>query len=171
MRMLITGASGQLGSYLLRALQRCEHRVRGWSGRSTRDIFGTRVQPVDLTNRDEVRKAFDQAAPQTVIHAAALSRVGDCYREPELARAINVGGTETLVDLCQAASARLIFVSTDLVFDGESCNYDESAETNPTSVYGRTKAAAEWRVLDNDLNLVIRVSLLFGPPLNGRSSY
>ncbi len=160
MRLLVTGAGGQLGAYLMREL----------TGR--RDVVAWHGSPdVDLADRDATAAAFAAARPDLVIHCAALSSFARCHREPALAEAINVGGTRLLAELAAAARARLLFVSTDLVFSGERGGYVEQDAPAPLSVYGRTKALAEEAVRACPGGLVVRVSLLFGPSFVGRPSF
>src|SRR3954452_4443791 len=130
MRWLVTGASGLLGGYLLRQLRAAGESVVAWS----RSHAGESFTPVDLADPTAVAAAFHSAAPDVVLHAAALARVGDCHRDPAGARRINTDGTRLLAELAADAGARLVFVSTDLVFDGERGEYRESDVPNPLSV-------------------------------------
>lgn len=170
-RVLLTGATGQLGAYLVRELLGRGVALTAWGHSRPATVFGVSAQPVDLTDSESLAAAFAQAGPDVVIHAAAMSAVADCAREPERAEAVNVGGTATLADLCNLAGARFVYVSTDLVFDGEQARYSEGAAVAPLSVYGRTKAAGERAVLTSGRNAVVRVSLLFGPSLTGRPNF
>jgi dTDP-4-dehydrorhamnose reductase len=170
-RYLVTGATGQLGAYLVEELRNRQHEVVAWSGSRTDSIFGVPVRPVDLAEVSEVADAFHAARPTHVIHAAAIAAVSDCAREPNRADAVNHRGTARLAELAQESGAKLVFVSTDLVFDGEHCPYRESDPPAPLSVYGRTKAAAEKAVLAFAGHAVVRVSLLFGPSRNGKPSF
>jgi dTDP-4-dehydrorhamnose reductase len=171
MRLLVTGASGQLGGYLLRELRANGAPVTAWSGSRRGELFGLPLYPVDLGDTDAVVAAFRRARPGAVIHAGAWARVADCHREPDRAYRVNTGGSGTLAELSAAAGARLLLVSTDLVFDGERAPYREEDPTAPLSVYGRTKSAAEGAVLAAPRAAVARVSLLFGPTLVGRPSF
>jgi dTDP-4-dehydrorhamnose reductase len=171
MRVLITGASGQLGAYLLRELSARGAAITAWSGSRGGDLFGVPLRPVDLTAPAAVAAAFRAARLDAVIHCAALSTVARCYREPAHSEAVNVGGTRLLAELADEARARLLYVSTDLVFDGERGGYTEEDAPAPLSVYGRTKALAEEAVRGGPRGLVVRVSLLFGPTLTGRPSF
>jgi dTDP-4-dehydrorhamnose reductase len=170
MRLLVTGASGQLGSHLLRELRGNADLV-AWSGSRAGELLGVPLVPVDLANPPEVVAAFRTARPEVVIHCAALSRIADCYRDPAQARRVNVTATAALADECGHSGARLVFVSTDLVFDGERGGYREDDLPAPLSVYGRTKHEAEALVLSAPRSIVARVSLLYGPSLNGRASF
>ncbi len=165
MKLLITGASGHLGCYLLREVRGQPFSVSAWSGQWTGNLFGHNLQPVDLTNQEAVTRAFHQIQPEVVVHTAALSAVGDCYRNPELARQINVDGTQRLAELCSQTKTRMIYTSTDMVFDGVKGNYNETEEANPLSIYGRSKREAEKTIFGMANVLIVRISLLFGPSL------
>ena len=171
MRILLTGASGQLGGYLLREIAKDGAPVVAWSRSRSGPLFGVELQPVDLTATDKVAEAFRRAAPTTVIHAGAMTGVGECRRDPERAHRVNTHGTAFLADLAEQAGARFLFVSTDLVFDGEKGCYREEDKPAPLSIYGRTKLAAEAAVLAVPRGIVLRVSLLFGPSIVGRSYF
>jgi dTDP-4-dehydrorhamnose reductase len=100
-----------------------------------------------------------------------MSGVGDCFRNPTQARQTNTTATQLLAELAERHRSRMIHVSTDLVFNGEKGWYRETDCPAPLSVYGHTKASAERIVLGHDGHLVLRISLLFGPSINGRTSF
>jgi dTDP-4-dehydrorhamnose reductase len=158
--VLITGASGLIGSYLIRSAGRW---APGWT------VEGITRTQLDLTDRLAVSSAFQRYAPDFIIHCAALSRTKDCEGDPEAASRINVDATRTLADL--ARDTRFIFVSTGEVFDGSAGWYDESAEPNPLNVYGRTKLAAERLVLQNPGHAVVRIVLTAGTSISGDRSF
>ncbi len=171
MRILLTGAGGQLGAYLLQELRDGGADVMAWSGTRSAPLFGTAVLPVDLAAPGQVVTAFAAARPALVIHAAALSRIADCHRDPERARRVNVEATALLADLCGRTGARLVLTSTDMVFSGEQGNYREDDAPGALSMYGRSKAASEQAALAAPHAAVIRLSLLYGPSLNGRAAF
>ena len=171
MRWLVTGSSGQLGGYLLRHLRERGEPAVAWSGTARGELFGYPLNPVDLSNPDGVAAAVRAARPDLIVHTAAVARVDDCHRDPERARRVNTRGSELLAELAAEFGARLVFVSTDLVFDGERGGYREDDPSRPLSVYGRTKADAEAAVLAAPRGVVARFSLLFGPTLVGRPSF
>jgi dTDP-4-dehydrorhamnose reductase len=170
-RHLVTGASGQLGAYLLRELRDGGTVVAAWSGSAAGERFGVPLPPVDLGDTVAVAAAFRDARPDVVIHAGAMARIADCFRDPVRAGRVNAGGAAALAELCTAARARLVHVSTDLVFDGEHAPYRETDTPHPLSVYGRSKRDAEAAVLAAPRSAVARVSLLFGPSRSGRPSF
>src|SRR3954469_18961003 len=103
MRWLITGASGQLGAYLLHYLRAPGASVVAWTGTTTGDFYGVPLTPVDLA---DPAAAFAAARPDIVVHAAALARIADCHRDPARARRVNVDATARLAELAAAAGAR-----------------------------------------------------------------
>jgi dTDP-4-dehydrorhamnose reductase len=171
MRVLLTGATGLLGGYLLQGLVETGDEVVGWSGSKSEIARGISLQPVDISKADRVQEVFRQARPDIVIHTAALTKVDECHRAPERARQVNTLGTATLAELAADAGARLVYVSTDLVFDGAKGDYSEADEAKPLSIYGQTKLEAERAVLAFPRHLVVRVSWLFGPSLNSGRNF
>lgn len=170
-RLLLTGASGQLGSYLARELQNSDFEVTAWSGARTGELFGFALHPIDLADAGAVMRAFRDCRPAIVLHVAAMASVADCYRDPDRARRVNVNGSALLAELATQSRRRFVHVSTDLVFDGEKGGYRESDATSPLSRYAQTKVDAEQAVLQHAGTLVVRPSLLFGPTLVGRPTF
>jgi dTDP-4-dehydrorhamnose reductase len=152
----ITGAGGLIGSYLVRSAPRFV--VDATVVPLTRDRL-------ELTDFPAVRTAFRRQNPQLIIHCAALSRSADCEANPALARRLNLEVTARLAEL--AADIPLVFLSTDLVFDGRAGNYDEHAAVNPLSVYAETKVAAEEVLRSNPRHTIIRTSLNGGASPTG----
>lgn len=164
MRVVVTGATGLLGGWLVAELASRGDDVTAFGGPSREE------NGLDVTDGVAVSAAIAAARPEAVIHAAALSAMSDCARDPALAQRINVEGTANVARACRDARARLVHVSTDLVFDGEHAPYTESSPTAPTSIYGRTKVDAEREAMQAD-GVVVRVSLLFGPTRTTRRGF
>lgn len=166
-RIVVTGATGLLGGYVVAEARRRAFDVVSFGGPSRADGEG-----LDLTSEPSVRSTLEEVAPHAVIHAAALSAMADCARDPERAKRVNVDGTRHVALACRSTNARLVHVSTDLVFDGEAAPYRETDAPSPISVYGRTKLAAEHEALSTNAKVtVVRVSLLFGPTRTGRQGF
>jgi dTDP-4-dehydrorhamnose reductase len=147
----ITGAGGLIGNYFV---QTAREFAPQWEARGlTRAIL-------DLTDAKAVRKKFQRDKPQLIIHCAAQSKVPACQADPKLAWQLNVDVTKTLAEL--AAEIPFVFFSTDLVFDGRKGNYVETDATNPVSIYGETKVAAEKIVLQNPKHIIVRTSMNCG---------
>jgi dTDP-4-dehydrorhamnose reductase len=152
----ITGAGGLIGSYLVR------NAPRPGPGQT---VLGLTRAHLDLTDFSAVRAEFLRQKPRLIIHCAALSQSPACQANPALARKINLEVTRFLAEL--AAEIPLIFLSTDLVFDGRLGNYRESARVNPLNVYAETKVAAEQAILANPRHTVLRLSLNGGTSPTG----
>ncbi len=171
MKILVTGASGQLGAYLLDALAESRHRAIAWSGSEAVRRGNVDLVPVDLADPAATRKALDAADPGLVIHAAAVSAAEAVRRDEPRARAINVEATRRVAAWCAANGRRLVFTSTDLVFDGSRAWNREVDPAAPILAYGRTKREAEPAVLAAPGGVVARLPLLHGPSRCGRPTF
>jgi dTDP-4-dehydrorhamnose reductase len=155
----VTGAGGLIGGYVA---NHPNHSAR-WR------VVGLTRPDLDLTNQEAVNRRFREDSPALVIHCAAVSTAAACAKNPDRARRINIDVTRQLTELC--ANARMILLSTDLVFDGLKGNYTEADPTNPLTLYGETKIEAERIVLANPRHLVIRTSLNAGVSPTGDRSF
>jgi dTDP-4-dehydrorhamnose reductase len=153
-RLLITGATGTLGSAFARI---CEERALTFCVTGREDM--------DLCDPRSIARALKRHKPWAVINTAGFVRVADAEREEEACIAANADGPDALARACSAAGVPLVTFSSDLVFDGRlGRRYHEEDETCPTGVYGRSKAEAEKRVLAaGGKSLVVRTSAFFGP--------
>jgi dTDP-4-dehydrorhamnose reductase len=118
---------------------------------------------MDVTEHAQVQAAVQRVAPDYVIHAAAFTDVDACEIEPQRAWDVNALGTEHVADACEEHGAKLIYISTDYVFDGEDGPYTEEDPTHPINVYGESKLAGERFTLNRSENAVARVCVLYGP--------
>lgn len=170
--VLLTGASGQLGRWTLRELarRRCRH-VIAWSGRTTGSFEGYDFEPVVLEDRSAVERRLDDIRPDVVIHTAAMSAADEVRQHPEHGRLINEEATRTLAQWCETQCARMVYTSTDLIFDGSRSFWSEDDAPEPLLEYGRTKARSEKFVTATRFGLVARIALLYGPTLTGRPSF
>jgi dTDP-4-dehydrorhamnose reductase len=171
MRVVLTGASGQLGGYLLERLVESGHEVSAWSGNEAGRRGGVTLLPVDLAELEAVERCLTLADPEAVIHAAAMSSAEAVRRDPARGKAVNTEATARIAAWCARHDRRLVYTSTDMVFDGSRGWYGEDDPAEPVVAYGRTKRDAEPAVLAVPRGLVARVSLLYGPSRSGRESY
>lgn len=150
MRVLVTGANGQLGRELRRVLARD-------------DVIPSDLPEFDLTGPDCEAQVLD-ARPDVVIHAGAYTDVDGAERDPDAAMAVNRDGTSRVARAASRTGARLIYVSTDYVFDGMSTvPYTESDRPNPINMYGLSKWKGEQAVLESVTDaLVVRTAWLYG---------
>jgi dTDP-4-dehydrorhamnose reductase len=171
MRIVLTGGSGQLGAYLLDRLDPSGDSLFAWSGSVAQSFKGRLFERVDLANREAIERRLDEIKPDAVIHLGAVSVAEAVRRDPAVARKVNVDATRQIAEWCDRHGRRLVFTSTDMVFDGSKSWWSESDSPNPVLEYGRTKVAAEEAVLGMGNGLIVRLSLLFGASHNGRESF
>ena len=150
MRVLVTGAGGQLGRELVDAC----------SGAGD-DVVACDRAVLDVADRDQVLQVVAAAAPDVVVHTAAATNVDGCETDPDRAYAVNTMGTRHVAEAARFVGARVCYVSTDYVFDGTSeVPYREWDVTNPLSVYGRSKLGGESVLTPADA--VVRTSWVCG---------
>ena len=153
MRVLVTGADGQLGRDLLDALAgqvppgglRCSLLApEGPHPGLAHEVLATDIGNMRVDDRDAVQAVFREFRPDLVLHGGALTAVDLCETEVDLAYAVNAVGTRNVAEAAAAISAHVLYVSTDYVFDGTSPRpYREWDAPNPKSVYGASKLAGE----------------------------
>ena len=157
MRILITGAFGQLGHTLQSVLSRKSNYELICTGRRIKK--GQEGIPLDIRNQVALKEIINTTAPDILINLAAMTNVDACELNPKLAGEINVAG---LQHICDSFKGKIIHLSTDYVFDGTSGPYKEDDPLNPISIYGKTKLASEHILLEKDIkNLVIRGNVLY----------
>jgi len=145
-RVLITGASGMLGHRLaIQAIKEGFETLGTYHQRRVK-IKKAKTLPLDITSFNSVKKVFEDFQPQIVIHTAALTNVDLCEEKPEEAYKINALGSKNIASLCAERKAKLIYISTDYVFDGEKGSYTETDKPYPLGVYARTKLEGEKEV-------------------------
>jgi dTDP-4-dehydrorhamnose reductase len=169
--ILITGAAGFVGGHILRSALADWHVIG--VGRSSTPMAHPRLTwlQTDLLNVESFSSVLAIYRPAAVIHAAALSDIDACEQNPKMAIALNVTVTERLVDFCREYGSKMIFTSTDTVFDGSKSFYSETDLPQPLNLYGRTKVQAEQLVLTRDSSYVVaRLSLVAGLPAFARGN-
>jgi dTDP-4-dehydrorhamnose reductase len=151
MRILITGAGGQVGREL--------HELCETEGD---DVIALDHHALDITDRNAVAERVGAAEPTAVVHAAAWTAVDACESDPARAHAVNGIGTRNVVDAARSAGAHVVYLSTDYVFDGTKATpYVETDVPNPTSVYGKSKLEGEQE-LDPERDTIVRISWVCG---------
>jgi dTDP-4-dehydrorhamnose reductase len=151
-RVLVTGASGQVGSELVAHLS---------SRRARLEVLGVSSAHVDVGSREAVNEVFDQFRPSIAFHLAAMTQVDACESEAERAFRVNAWGTRNVVAAAEAVGARVVYVSTDYVFDGTSDRpYHEWDPPKPINVYGASKLGGEMELRPEDA--CVRISWVSG---------
>ena len=156
MRYLITGGKGQLGSDLAIELNQ----------RGETDYLAVDIEEMDITDKDQVMKVITEYRPDVIFHCAAYTAVDKAEQDVETCYKVNVEGTKNITDASLAVGAKLVYLSTDYVFDGtKEGYYTEEDQVNPQSVYGKTKQLGEEEVKRNPNHFIGRISWVFG--ING----
>lgn len=151
MKVLITGANGQLGRELIKRLQGT-------------DFLATDSAKMDITDQKKTLQVITEYEPEVVIHGAAYTNVDKAEENPEATYKVNAIGTQNVAAACLKCGAKMVYVSTDYVFDGTLGRaYNEFDQTNPQSVYGKSKLAGELlaKHIVNKL-FIVRTSWLYG---------
>lgn len=153
MRILVTGASGQLGYDVERELERrgIEH-------------LGTSSRELDITDREAVERLMAAYRPDAAIHCAAYTKVDLAEDEPERCWAVNADGTRNLAAACREIGAKLLYISTDYVFPGTGEQFRRTDDpVSPVNTYGRSKLAGELAVQSLlETYFIVRISWVFG---------
>ena len=164
MKLLVTGASGMLGFQAVPELRRRGHLAVGADLRA--DARGTPPDlTLDITRRDDVLRAAEAVRPEVILHCAAWTQVDAAEDSPDEVRAVNAGGTRNLADAAEAVGARMIYISTEYVFDGSGSapRRPDDRRFGPLNVYGRTKLEGEEIARARADSCIVRISWSFGP--------
>lgn len=153
LNILVTGANGQLGKEL--AL---------WQPEDGLNIVGLGRNELDITSLEQCRKAMEEHKPDVVIHCAAYTAVDQAETDRDGAYRVNAAGTRNVALAARESAAKLIYVSTDYVFDGQGERpYEEYDLPNPKTVYGKSKLAGEQLVQSlHDRWFIVRTSWVYG---------
>lgn len=174
MKILLTGATGLLGNAYAKAALRRNHKIIALSNTLTPNIRGlSQIEQIDLQTPEELTKLALELWPDAIINCAAISNPAAVDADPSLAEKINVSLPRTLAQLSTHLGARLIHISTDMVFDGHSSQaYRSTDMPNPTTTYGQTKLMAEREVLEHNPEdpVVLRIPILMGRSPRGNRS-
>ncbi len=160
MRVLVTGAAGHIGWRIAHFLRDKHHVV---AALRAGHIGGLESVEMDITAPLSIRTAVDRIKPDVVVHCAAITGVDECELDKETCWHVNVEGTRALAEECANIGVRMIYVSTDLVFDGEKGNYSEGDAPNPVSYYALSKLEGE-KVVSSILPsaTIARTAIVYG---------
>lgn len=154
-KVLVTGAAGQLGQDMMAELKK-----RGYTA------IGVDVEEMDITDEEKVMEVISGIRPQVVIHCAAFTAVDAAQDQEDLCRQINAKGTDYVAKACEAVSCKMIYLSTDYVFEGtgERPWEPEDEVKKPLNVYGQTKYEGEQAVRNRTSRyFIVRTAWVFGP--------
>lgn len=158
MIILVTGSNGQLGHDVIKLLENSEHRVYGYDRKL-----------MDITDEKAVFREVTKIKPDVIVHCAAYTNVDGAEKDQDGAYAVNTLGTKYLAMAAKEVDAKMVYVSTDYVFDGEAKEpYEVDSPTNPIGVYGKTKLGGEKAVKEIlDKYYIVRTAWVFGK--NGKN--
>ncbi len=157
MRVLVTGVKGQLGYDVMNELVK-----RGHEG------IGVDIQEMDITDAASVERVITEAAPDAVIHCAAYTAVDAAEDNVDLCRRVNAGGTENIAKVCKSLNCKMMYISTDYVFNGQGTRpWEPDDAREPLNVYGQTKYEGELAVEALEKFFIVRIAWVFG--VNGKN--
>ena len=158
MKFFITGGSGLLGERLATIASNDDEIVLSHNSNPTKNTI-----KCDITDKNEVEKVINKNKPDTIVHCAAMTDVDLCEDEIDIAYRINSDGTRNMAQAAENIGAKIIYVSTDFVFDGDKGYYSEDDEVNPLGIYAKSKYDGEVQLKKYSTNWAIaRVSVLYG---------
>lgn len=159
MKIILTGGNGQFGQ-AFRTI--CPHRII--ATRNASREADPRTVPMDLADPASCARLVRETEPDWIVHAAALTNVDDCERRPEAASIANGRATGAIAAAAREIGARMIYISTDYVFNGSKGSYEEADDVDPVNAYGRSKLEGEQLARQHLPDVVIaRTSVVFGP--------
>ncbi len=163
-KLLVTGASGFLGSRICR-LAHDRWETVGTSFSNPIQIENVKIYAVDLADRNETRSLFSRVRPDAVVHTAAVTNPDRCQLDPDATRKLNIDASLQIAELSAESGIPCVFTSSDLVFDGKNSPYSETDQPTPVSIYGEQKVEAERGMTDIHRDAIIcRVPLMYGAP-------
>ncbi len=168
-QIIVTGASGLLGSQLVRTFKEQGHEVLAVFNQKP-ELITSDVNKVqcDIFSEEAVLSLKEYIKPSSlIIHCAAITAVDLCEKDKELCKAVNIDGTKNICKLARQTKSQLIYISTASVFDGKKGNYKEPDKTNPINYYNFSKVEGERSVLEYERGIVIR-TIPLGLHLAGR---
>ena len=158
MKVLVTGVKGQLGYDVVNELKKRGH-----------EAVGVDIEEMDITVEESVNRVIREAAPDAVIHCAAYTAVDAAEDNVDLCRAVNARGTGNIARVCKALDIRMMYISTDYVFNGQGTRpWEPDDQREPLNIYGQTKYEGELEIEENlKKYFIVRIAWVFG--VNGKN--
>ena len=158
-RVLITGVSGLLGSNIAYCWKD-QYDILGIYHSCEVNIPGIETIGADICDQESVNKIVDEFNPDVIVHCAAIAAPDLCKQDPLKAEAVNIGATKNIVNALDGKETKLVYVCTDLVYNGEKESYVETDPVDPINDYGKTKFLGEQEALTRENTLVLRTSFI-----------
>lgn len=157
-KLLITGISGLLGNNLA-YMFREKYDIAGWYNSHKVLIPGVNSFKVDITDEKSVKDFVSSYQPDIILHCASLTNIDYCQKNKEEAGKVNVEGTKNIVSACKNQDAKLVYISTDAVYDGIKGDYAEDDPVAPCNYYGLTKYEGEEAVREHKNHIIARTNI------------
>ena len=157
-RMLITGVSGLLGNNLAHYFKN-KYKILGLYCSHPVSITGIQTKQCDLSYSNLIKDIIERFSPSIIIHCASLTNVDQCETNPETTNKVNVISTKNIVNIISDKDIKLVYISTDSVYDGIGGNFSENDNVNPLNCYGRSKYEGELEVLRKKESVILRTNL------------
>lgn len=167
-KLLITGISGLLGSNLAYAL-RNKYDITGWYNQHKVFIPLVNSFKVDITDERTVKDFLSEYNPNTILHCASLTDIDYCEKNKEGTRKVNVEGTKNIVSACSSQNTKLVYISTESVYEGKEGNHKEEDAISPRNYYGLTKYEAESAIKAHKNHIIVRTNI-FGWNIQNKHS-
>lgn len=172
--LLITGGTGTLGSHLVRTAVKSGFWDEVHATYHTLNPNFHKISWHYMDARNEINQVLNRVKPTTIIHTMAMTSIEECERKKLDAWQVNVKATTQMVNHANTCGARLIFTSTDLIFDGKKGMYGITDDPEPVNFYGDSKFEAEKEIVENMTSgryIIARIGLLYGLNLNQRLNF
>ena len=162
-KILITGGSGLLGKALMETAP-SEYSISATYFPNEPDVLsGVGFFKLDITNKSEVLNSISRINPDVIIHTAAIGNVDYCEKNKDVSWVTNVEGTKNIIEAAKECNSKIIYISSNAVFNGDDPPYKEEDEVNPLSYYGETKVVCERLIRNSGLdNAIVRAILMYG---------
>lgn len=169
-KIIFTGITGLLGKYFLHE-RKLNYEIIGIGNINIQKNSKTNFR-IDITDREQILDFTKRIKPQIIIHAASIGNVDYCEKYPDEAYQVNVEGTQNIIKAAKQVKARIIFLSSNAVYDGMKPPYGEKSFLKPIDVYGKTKMVGEKLIKRSNLKFcIMRLMTMYGwPPPGGRSN-
>lgn len=167
-KLLIIGMSGLLGNNLA-YMFRERYDITGWYNSHKVFMPGVNSYKVDITDKQSVKEFLSDYKPDIILHCASLTNIDYCENNKEETRRVSVEGTQNIATACNNQDTKLVYISTDAVYDGKKGNYTEDDSVSPCNYYGLTKYDAEDVIKEHKNYIIVRTNI-FGWNIQNKHS-